>query len=168
VLGEDLSKFRRARGRGEGLLSAVAVGAVLILIGIVFVSTPNIISDAGKFFGDFTIVQVPSTGISLPAPAHPADHAELYGAVAQFSLGLGILQILMLALRLVLGSPIKKTAETVGNLVFWFGDSYLVSAFLNNATTSEMWFMFWAALLVILGVSMIARALVLFAKKLSR
>jgi hypothetical protein len=147
------------------LFSIVAVGAVFILIGIVFVSTPNIINDVGKFFGDFTVTQVPSTVIFLPAPAHPADHVELYGALAQFSLGLGILQILMLALRLVLGSPIKKTAEAVGNLVFWFGASYLINRFLNNATISETWFMFWAAVLVILGVSMVARALVLFAKK---
>lgn len=164
-MSEDLSKFRRARGRGEGLLSAVAVGAVLILIGIVFVGTPNIFNNVEKFFGDFTAMEVPSTTIYLPAPAHPANHAELYGVLAIFSLGVSILQILMLALRLALGSPIRKTAETVGNLVFWFGATYLVNAFLNNTTTSDMWFMFWAALLVILGVSMIARALVLFARK---
>jgi hypothetical protein len=157
--------MRRERGRGDGLLSAFVVGAVFIALAIIFVGTPNILNDIGKFFGDFTVKQVPSTTIFLPAPAHPADHAELYGALVQFSLGLGILQILILALRLVLGSPIRRTAETVGNLVFWFGAVYLISAFLNSATTLELWFMFWAALLVILGVSLIARGLVLFAKK---
>jgi hypothetical protein len=164
-LSEDLNKMRRERGRGDGLLSAFAVGAVFILIAIIFVGTPNILNDIGKFFGDFTTKQVPSTTIFLPAPAHPADHAELYGALAQFSIGVGILQILILALRLVLGSSVRRTAETVGNLVFWFGAIYLINTFLNNATTSDMWFMFWAALLVACGVSMIARALVLFAKK---
>jgi hypothetical protein len=153
---------KRERRYGEGLLSAVAVGAVFILIGIVFVATPNLINDAGEFFSDFTTLQVPSTSIQLPAPAHPASHAQLYGAVAQFTLGISILQILMLALRLVLGSPIRRTAETVGNLVFWFGATYLIITLLNDATTVETWFMFWAAILVVLGVSMIARALALF------
>jgi hypothetical protein len=117
----------------------------------------------GKFFSDFTVVQVPSMSVFLPAPVHPANHAELYGAAAQFSLGVGVLQILMLTLRFVLGSQIRKTAETVGNLVFWFGVSYLITTFLNSATTMETWFAFWATTLVVLGASMIARALVLFA-----
>lgn len=164
-MSEDLNKMKRERGRGDGLLSAFAVGAVFILIAIIFVGTPNIFNDIGKFFGDFTVKQVPSTTIFLPAPAHPADHAELYGALAQFSIGMSILQILILALRLVLGSSIRRTAETVGNLVFWFGAFYFINTFLNNATTSDRWFMFWAALIVVLGISMIARGLVLFAKK---
>jgi hypothetical protein len=75
------------------------------------------------------------------------------------------LQILMLALRLVLRSPTRRTAETVGNLVFWFGATYLIITLLNDATTVDTWFMFWAAIIVVLGVSLIARALVLFARR---
>jgi hypothetical protein len=164
-LSENSREIARARRHEDGLFSVVAVGAVFILIGIVFASTPNIFNDAGKFFSDFTVRQVPSMPIFLPAPAHPANHAELYGAAAQFSLGVGVLQILMLALRLVLGSPIRKTAETAGNLVFWFGASYLIMTLLNSATTLDTWFAFWAAILVVLGASMIARALVLFARR---
>jgi hypothetical protein len=147
------------------LFSVIAVGAVLILIGIVFASTPNILNDMRRFFSDFSAMQVPSMSIFLPAPAHPANHVALYGAATQFSLGVGVLQILMLVLRLVLGSPIRRTAETVGNLVFWFGASYLIMTLLNSATTLETWFAFWAAILVVLGASMIARALVLFARR---
>jgi hypothetical protein len=147
------------------LLSAAAVGAVFILIGIVFITTPNLINAAREFFSDFTTLQVPNTSIQLPAPAHPANHAALYGAMAQFALGISILQILMLALRLVLRSPTRRTAETVGNLVFWFGATYLIITLLNDATTVETWFMFWAAILVVWGASMIARALVLFARR---
>jgi hypothetical protein len=164
-LSKNPSVPTRERRHGDGLLSVVAVGGVFILIGIVFVITPNLINDAGKFFGDFTTLNVPNTSIQLPAPAHPANHAELYGAVAQFTIGVGILQILMLALRLALRSPIGRTAETVGNLVFWFGSAYLVITFLNDATTVEMWFVFWAAILVVLGVSMIVRSLILLARR---
>ena len=146
-------------------MSAVAVGAVFILIGIVFVITPNLVNDANKFFSDFTTLQVPSTSIQLPAPAHPANHAELYGAVGQFALGIAVLQVLMLALRLGLRSPTRRIAETVGNLVFWFGATYLIFTFLNDATTVQTWFTFWAAILVVLGASLIVRSLILFARR---
>jgi hypothetical protein len=41
----------------------------------------------------------------------------LYTAAFQFCIGLGVLQVVLLAIRLAMGSPIRKTAETVGNLV---------------------------------------------------
>jgi hypothetical protein len=147
------------------LFTVVAVGAVFILIGIVFVTAPNIINDAGKFFSDFRIQPVANTSIFLPAPTHPADHAELYGAIAQFALGVAILQVLMIMLRLALSSPIGRIAETVGNLVFWFGAFYMVITFLNNKTTMPVWFEFWAGIIVFIGVSLIARGLVLLAKR---
>jgi len=143
------------------------VGAVFILIGVIYVATlpASLWDEVVAFFGSFSSVQVPGTGIYLPAPAVPAAHAVLYGAVFQFCLGLGILQVILLALRLAWHSPIGKTAETVGHLVFWLGASYLVFTLLNDATTLETWFVFWAAILVVLGVSLIIRALVLFARR---
>jgi hypothetical protein len=101
----------------------------------------------------------------LPAPENPAAHAVLYTAVFQFHIGLGILQIILLAIRLTMLSPIGKTAETMGNLVKWFGGAYLVTTYLNNTTTISRWFMFWAGILIILGLSLIVRALVLLAKR---
>jgi hypothetical protein len=56
----------------------------------------------------------------------------------------------------------------MGNLVFWFGASYLTETYLNSSTTQEMWFLFWAAVIVLFGVSLIARAIVLFARKAIR
>ena len=143
------------------------MGAVFILIGVIYVATlpASLWDEVVAFFGSFSSVQVPGTGIYLPAPAVPAAHAVLYGAVFQFCLGLGILQVILLALRLAWHSPIGKTAETVGHLVFWLGASYLVFTLLNDATTLETWFVFWAAILVVLGVSLIIRALVLFARR---
>jgi len=151
---------------GEGIISAVSVGAVFILIGTVYVTTlptslwDNIVS----FFKSFEIVKL-SDHLSLPAPAVPAAHAVVYNAAFQFCIGIAILQIVLLTLRLLWHSPIGKTAETAGNLVYWFGASYLVPTFLNGSTTVTTWFAFWAAILMILGVSLIVRALVLFAKK---
>jgi len=152
---------------GEGIISAVSVGSFFILIGIIYVATlPTSLWDKIiAFFDSFSTFNVAGTTIYLPAPAVPAVHTVLYSAAFQFCLGIGILQIVVLTLRLILHSPINKTAETVGNLVFWFGTSYLVITFLNSSTTVTTWFAFWAAMLVALGVSLIARASVLFAKR---
>jgi hypothetical protein len=152
---------------GEGIFSAISVGAVFILIGLVYVATlpASLWEKVIAFFGSFKVLQVPGIGIYLPAPAVPAAHTMLYNAVFQFCLGLGILQVILLALRFAWHSPIGKTAETVGHLVFWFGASYLIITLLNDATTLETWFIFWAAIPVVLGVSLIARALVLFARR---
>jgi hypothetical protein len=139
----------------------------LILLGIIYViNLSSSLWDAIiEFFSNLTSAQVPSTGIYLPAPVSPASHAVLYGAVFQFCIGLGILQIIFLALRLMLNSPIGKTAETMGNLVYWFGAAYLVATYLNSTTTISKWFVFWAGILIILGLSFIARAFVLLAKR---
>jgi len=101
----------------------------------------------------------------LPAPIPPNEHTVFYTAVLQFSLGVAFLQILVLALRIGFGSRTPKIAETVGNLVFWFGASYLVNMYLNNSTTLNSWFTFWAAIIMVLGISIVARAAVLMSKR---
>ena len=151
----------------ERLLSALSAGTFFILLGIVYViNLPSSLWEAiVNFFGNLTLAQVPTTGIYLPAPISPASHTVLYSAIFQFCIGLGILQIIFLALRLMLKSPIAKTAETVGNLVYWFGAAYLVTTYLNSTTTISKWFVFWAGILIILGLSLIARSFVLLAKR---
>jgi hypothetical protein len=152
----------------EGLLSAVGVGFVFILIGIIYISTPGIWGSIVDFFNNMTTTAVPNTSIYLPVPIHPNAHAVLYDALFRFSIGVGILQIIILGLRLGLRSTISRTAETVGNLVFWFGVAYLVNTYLNGTTTTNIWFTFWAGILVVLGLSLIARALVLLARRAIR
>jgi hypothetical protein len=151
----------------ERMFSALSAGAFFIMLGLVYViNLPNSLWNAAfDFFGGFTSAQVPGTGIYLPAPVNPASHTVLYGAVFQFCIGLGILQIIYLLLRLMMNSKINKTAETMGNLVYWFGSAYLVSTYLNSATTTSSWFVFWAGVLIILGLSFIARAFVLLVKR---
>jgi len=151
----------------ERIFSAISAGAFFILIGIIYViNLPANLWDAlVSFFGNFTLAQVPTTGVYLPAPISPASHATLYGAIFQLCIGLGVLQIIMLVLRFTSRSPIGKTAETMGNLVFWFGSAYLVATYLNSTTTMSKWFVFWAGALVILGLSFVARSFVLLAKR---
>jgi hypothetical protein len=158
---------RRVRGPGDSIISAISVGTVFILIGLVFVlAQPNSLWDnTVRFFNNLTGRQVPGINITLPAPINPGGHAVFYTAAFQFSLGLAFLQILTLALRIGFGSRVPKIAETVGNLVFWFGASYLVNMYLNSSTMLSTYFAFWAAIIIVLGLSIVARAAVLISKR---
>ncbi len=152
---------------GEAIIDAISIGVVFILLGSVFVlALPHNLFDAiVAFFSNLRMRSVGGTSLQLPAPANPGLHTVLYTAVFQFALGLALLQILILVLRIVFGSPIRKISETTGSLVFWGGASYLVNLYLNDSTMLRQWFDFWAALIIVIGLSIIVRGLVRFARR---
>lgn len=146
----------------DGLFSAISVGFFFVLVGAIFVTTPNLFDKILVFFRDFNLVPVPNQpGWLLPAPAFPSAHSAVYLAVEQFSFALGLFQIAILALRFVARSPLSKKAETVSNLVFWLGTGFLTRTFLNETTTATTWFVFWAGVIMLIGVSLIIRAIIL-------
>jgi hypothetical protein len=152
----------------EKIIYAISAGVVLILVGVIFTlaQPTNLFEKILDFFNSFTLAQVPGTNLLvLPSPIAPSAHFILYGAVFQFSLGLGIFQVLLLFFRLKTKSSTKKIAETLGSLIFWLGSSYLVIRFLNNSTSINIWFIFWAGILMILGLSFLARGFVLYAAR---
>jgi len=146
----------------EGLFSAISAGFFFVLVGAIFVTTPNLFDKILKFF-DFDITSVPNTeNLLLPAPKSPSAHLDVYSAVTKFSLVWGFYQIVILALRFVARSPLSKKAETASNLVFWLGASYLISTLLIETTArAREWFAFWATIIVLIGVSLIVRATIL-------
>jgi hypothetical protein len=102
----------------------------------------------------------------LPAPAHVADHIDVYSAVEQFSLIWGVFLVAILGLRFAVGAPTRRKAQNVSDIVFWFGTAYLIQTWLiNNITTAvsqtQKWFEFWALIIVLLGASLIVRAIFL-------
>ncbi len=151
--------------RKENIFTAVYIGALFILIALIyFIHLPNNLwNEIVNFFSTLTLAEVPGTGIGLPAPSNPAAHIQLYNAAFQFSLGIGILEIIILVLRVGLHSPMSRKAETVENIVFWLGTSYLITTYLVNMTLSSEWFVFWAGIILIFGLSLIARAFILIA-----
>jgi hypothetical protein len=153
--------------QGESIVSAVSVGVVFILFAATYVlALPASLWDSIiAFFSDFNIQQVPGTGIYLPAPIHPGQHTVVYTAAYQFCIGLVFLQAIVLLIRLFWSSPTRKTADTVGDLVFWTGSLLLIPTFLNSETTVNMWFAYWACILIVIGLSLIARAVVLLIRK---
>jgi len=153
----------------EGLISAISAGFFFVLVGAIFMTTPNLFDRIIDFFSDFELVPVPNLGIRLPAPEFPWVHLVVYRAVAQFFFVWGLFQMVILALRFVARSPLSKKAETVGNLVFCFGAGLLTRAFLIETTrwafltATTRWFAFWSGIIMLIGVSLIIRAIILAA-----
>jgi hypothetical protein len=152
---------------GEGLISAVSTGLFFVLVGIIFIINQNLWSRIQGFINSFTIARVANTSVNLPVPSSPAAYTAVYSAAFQFALGIGALQILVLAMRLTIGSRIRRTAENVGSLVFWFGTAYALSVLADMKSTlalsqqRNMWFQFWTVIIILIGLSIIARAAVL-------
>jgi hypothetical protein len=154
---------------GEGLISAVSAGLFFVLVGIIAIINQNIWSKIPDFFNSFTITRVANTSTNLPAPSPPAAYNALYSAAFQFALGIVALQILVLAMRLMIGSRIRRTAENVGSLVFWLGTAYALSVLASMKSTlalsqqQTMWFQFWTVIIILIGLSLIVRSAVLLA-----
>lgn len=152
----------------ESIITAVAIGGFFILVGAVFVTNPDLWENVTAFFQDITTRTWPFGGegstIALPAPANPAAHAVVYNALLQFDICMGVLQIVILALRVAWHSRTGKISETVGNMVFWIGAALLVNVFLLPGTLAG-WWQYWAALIVVVGVSVIARGIVYLVKR---
>jgi hypothetical protein len=163
-----LDQNQESHRHGDGFVTALAFGGFLIIIGLLFVLTPDLWQKVTDFFNSITTTAVPfgssTSNVMLPAPADPAAHQVLYNAVLQFDVAFGILQVIILGLRIWVHSRTRRIAETLGNAVFWLGAAVLVNVFLLTGTLNG-WFEYWAALIVVVGVSLIARAFVHFAKR---
>jgi len=166
-MSEEGSTHRRMIG--EGLISAVSTGLFFVLVGVIFIINQNLWSKIWEFLNSFTIVRIANTSVNLPVPSSPAAYTAVYSAAFQFALGIGALQSLILAMRLTIGSRMRRTAQTVGSLIFWFGTAYALSILDSMKSTlalsqqQTMWFQFWAAIIILIGLSLIARAAVLLA-----
>ncbi len=157
----------------ESMLSAASVGFFLILIGVLFVTTPNLSDSVVKFFTNFTTAQVGKTNIYIPVPqVNPED---VYIAVRQFCIIWGLFLVALLGARFVFGSSARRLAENVGDVLFWLGGAYLAQIFLvtpmqdstiDMAKWTTTWFEFWAAIIMLIGVSLIARGFFLAAARL--
>jgi len=134
----------------------------LILIGAMFVITPNLYGAVLTFLDDFQLVQI-GPKIFLPAPV--SNHPVLYLAIEVFCYLWGLFQIVILILRFSLGSSIHQKARTLSRIVFWLGAGWLTSMLRTRilGVGSQGWFAFWSAVAILLGLSLIVQAAVLAA-----
>jgi hypothetical protein len=149
----------------DKLLTALYVGSFLIALAYIYSIHTNIFRELVDFFTSMTLSAIPGTGISLPAPAYPAAHMNLYAAAFQLTLALGILEVVILSLRIAMHSSVSKKAETAENVVLWLGVSFLIMSYLVNMTMPSEWFVFWAGVILIFGLANVARAFIILAKR---
>ncbi len=159
----------REKAISEGLISAIAVGGFLIILGVVFGLTPGVPQKLWEFSKDFTLQGFPfaSGTVIFPAPIHPEAYLEVYTAVLNFCIGIAVLQVLILGARLYVHSRIRRLAETVGHLVFWSGAAVVTFVYLLPGNL-DGWFTFWAGLVIIFGVSLIVRGIIHFSTWITR
>jgi hypothetical protein len=133
----------------------ISFGAFLIIIAVIYLRTPNLVQEVKAFVSDFHLVEVfQNFWWYVPSTNHPA----LYVAAEQFCYAFGLVQIVLLGLKFAKGSSTHGKAETVSSIVFWLGAGYILGL-LSQGVLS--WLPFIAGLIVLIGISIVARALVL-------
>jgi hypothetical protein len=144
----------------EGLFTAISVGFALLLVGALFIITPNLFGKIVDFFKDIGVVDVPNTDMIFIAPESINSHSVVYQAAGQFSIALTIFQVIILALRFIIPSSLGKKSESVSSLVYWAGASFLIQSFLIDTARVSLtnWFEFWSLIIVLAGISILARA----------
>jgi hypothetical protein len=139
------------------------VGFFFILAGAIFITNPNLPGNVVEFFQpqNFEVVRVPSTQVYLPAPKLPNEtYVTICQAGGLFSLLWAFFEIAMLIIRVFAGSPLRKKVDGTSNVAFWLGAYYLIGLFLDETVTQPRWFAFWAAIVVLIGVTLLVRAVI--------
>jgi hypothetical protein len=133
----------------------ISFGAFLIIIAVIYLTTPGIVPELKAFLLDFKMLQNPQ-GFWWPMPS--TSHPVVYNAAERFCFYFGAVQVGVLALRFALRSSIRGKAETVSGIVFWLGSGYSLSL-LSQGTLS--WFEYVGVWIVVVGVSIAVRGLAL-------
>jgi len=112
------------------------------------------------FSQSFEVVRVAETQVYLPAPKIPSAYVAIYQAVGLFSLLWAFFEIAMLIVRISAGSPLRRKVDGASNVAFWLGAYYLIGVFLDETVTTTRWFAFWVAIVVLIGGTLLVRAVI--------
>ena len=133
----------------------ISFGAFLIIIAVIYLKTPGLLSEAKAFVADFRLVELfQNFWWFVPSSNHPV----LYNAAEQFCYAFGLVHIAVLGLEIAKGSSTRRKGRTSSSIVFWLGAGYILSLLSQGALS---WLSFIASLIILLGVSIVVRALVL-------
>lgn len=145
----------REREERTDILGLANFGLFLILIGIIVATTPNLVDRFADFFRDFKLTEV-APNVLLPVPG--LDHPVVFGAIYQFCLMFGILQIPMLAARFILKDTPRRTASTATGIVFWLGAAWLVSLIVAKNIT---WLNFIGYIIALVGIVIVVENVIM-------
>ena len=151
-----MAENEKRRTKGTDWLGLLSFGFFLVLIGTIWMATPNFTEKVTNFFKDFQLQNV-NEHIFFPAPEHQYNHLEVYTAAMQFCLIFGAFQIVILALRFVLHESLNRTAEALSGMVFWFSVGFFLYMLANETIGG---FGFLAGLIISVGLTIIASSFV--------
>jgi hypothetical protein len=136
------------------ILGLVNFGIFLVIIGIIFATTPNLVDRFADFFRDFHLQEV-APNVSLPVPG--LDHPVVFGAIYQFCLAFGIIQIPILAARFIIKDTIRRTANTAAGIIFWLGAAWSVSLIMAKSIT---WLNFVGYIIILIGIVVVVENII--------
>lgn len=138
--------------KDEQLLSWLSFGAFLVIVGAIFLITPNLTDKIEPFLRDFELEQV-SGNFYFPTPQNP--HPTLYESVAFFCFAFGIYQFLLLILKFALKADPTKKSETLTSIIFWPATGFVL-LMLKDGTIK--WLTFIATLVILAAIAIIIRS----------
>jgi hypothetical protein len=138
--------------RGIDWFSVISIGFFLLLLGAIWILTPNMTQEANNFVQDFELQNV-TQNIAFPAPKN--NHPVLYTAAMEFCLTFAAFQVVILALRFYYREPMGRKTETISGVVFWFSTGIFLYLL---AIASIGWYGFLAGLLISIGLAVITRS----------
>ena len=132
-------------------LDLVTFGFFLVLVGIMFLITPNLLEYIYAFLRDIEFKEaIPY--LYLPAPQD--SHTILFAVLSRFTFYFAIAHLFILAARYFFRSSKDKTAGTVSGLVFWLGATWILNQYVE---ADIAWFTLLGYFIALVGVSMIIR-----------
>jgi hypothetical protein len=139
----------------QDILGLASFGFFLVLVGVIWIVTPNLLKEVREFSKDFKVEKEVFPKVFLPAPQSP--HPVVYMAIARFCFVFGLFQIFILALRFVFREPVNKIAGTFSGMIFWLGAGFVANML---STETIEWFAFLGWIIVLIGFSLVIRSLV--------
>ena len=146
--------WHERRHEEQDKLSFASIGFFLLLIGVIWIITPNLSQKVIDFFKDFKLEEEVFQNVFLPAPAH--RHPVVYTALARFCFVFGLFQIVILVLRVFFREPVDRMAGTFSGIVFWLGVGFVSNLLAAGAIE---WFGFLGWFIVFIGLSLVVRSL---------
>ncbi len=143
------------RHREEKWFGLLSFGFFILLFALFFIIVPNYSIEVSDFFNDIKMQKV-IPNVLFPAPK--THHPIVYETVMRFCIIFGLFQFFVLALRFYDRSHVSKVAETISNIVIWFGAAYMFNLLLSESPS--FWFPFIGGIIAVFGASIIARSLV--------
>jgi len=138
--------------KDEQLLGWLSFGAFLVIVGAIFLITPNLTVKIEDFFRDFELEQI-RENFYFPTPQNP--HPTLYESLAIFCFAYGTYQFLLLILKFALKAEPTKKSETLTSIIFWPATGFVL-LMLKDGTIE--WLTFIATLVILAAIAIIIRS----------